>query len=117
MKVTYRITRKEVGLLGKTTKFFVEIKVTISSEEKSILDEFGARTSFEISDKFEDVKGVSKFMGLRDFQSEAMFQFDSIQLASDFVNQVLSGLEKAKEQIERTRVVAAGLDEEFTIEI
>ena len=117
MKVTYRTTRKEVGLLGKT-KFFVEIKVTtISSEEKSILDEFGAYTGFEISDRFEDVKGVSKFMGLRDFQSEAMFQFDAIQPASDFVSEVLSGLEKVKEQIERTRVGAAGLDKEFTREL
>ena len=117
MKVTYRTTRKKVGMSGKKTRFFVEIKVTISSEEKSILDEFGANTSFKISDRFEDVKGVNRYMGLRDFQSEAMFQLETIQLAANFLGEVLSGFEKAKEQIERTREDVAMLDKEFTREI
>ena len=117
MKVTYRTTRKKVGRSGKKTEFFVEIKVTISSEEKSIIDEFGAYTSFEISDRFEDVKGVYSYMKLGDFQSEAMFQFETIQLATNFLGEVLSGFKKAKEQIERTREDVAMLDKEFTREI
>ena len=103
-------------MLGKKTKFFLQIKVTISSEEKTILDEFGAKTYFEISDKYEDVKGVDKYMQLSNFQSEAMFQFETIQLAKNFLNEVLSGLERVKEQIEGTREIVAMLDEEFTRE-
>ena len=116
MKVTYRTTRKKVGMLGKKTNFFVNIKVTISSEEKSIIDEFGALTSFDIDDRLADAGHTSTKLNVSIFESGTEFRFETIQLAANFLDQVLSGLEKAKEQIERTREDVAMLDEEFTRE-
>jgi hypothetical protein len=110
MQVTHKISRTKAGMLGGTA-FSVFVRVTLSADEKAVLDELGASTSFEIDgERFNDVKGANHgFMRLDGFTSGAEFKLPNIQQASDFLAQVLGGLQQVKNQIDASGSLPFGL--------
>ena len=118
MKVTHKITRAKAGMFGGTA-FAVNVRVTLSADERAIIDEFGAATGFQIDgERFKDVTGANHgYLQLNNFTSGAEFKLPNIQQGSDFLAQVLSGLQQVKNQIDATAASAETLDKEFTQEL
>ena len=118
MKITHKISETKAGMLGGTA-FLVSIRADVSTDEKIILDKFGANSAFEIdAERFRDVKGAnSGYLNLSNFTSGAEFKLPNIQQASDFLDQVVAGLQRVKSQIDATSRCADKLDQEFTQEL
>lgn len=118
MKVVHKISRTKAGMLGGTA-FSVNVWVTLSPDEKAILDEYGANTSFQIDgERFGEVKGANQgYMRLENFTSGADFKLPNIQQASDFVIQVVQGLQSVKTQIDATKACADLLEQEIVQEL
>ncbi len=114
MQVTHKISRTKAGMLGGTA-FSVNVRVELSTEEKAILDEFGAKTGFMVDqERFGDVKGANHgLMNIQALTSGAEFKLPNIQQANDFLVQVLEGVKEVKQQIDATKEAADALDKEF----
>jgi hypothetical protein len=117
MKVSYRVLEKS-GIMGGRS-YITEIRVQLEKDEQDILDSYGARTSFDVGERFKDRNGVDLLGGMRleSLTRGLEAKFNTIQLADDFALKVVEGLKSVKRQIELTRESVSRLNQMFELTI
>ena len=118
MKLHYRVAEKS-GMLGGRS-FVASLRVELDTGEQAVRSNYGVYARFDLPEKFQGKKGVD-ITGMMDMETllgrgvEA--KFPSIQMATDFVDYIAEGLKSVKSQIELTKLAAANLNRDVTIEI